>query len=363
MKRKIVTIIGARPQFIKAATVSNVFKSMERVEEVIVHTGQHFDHNMSSVFFDQMGIPKPDYYLNIKSKLHGDMTGRMLVEVEKILLKEKPDWVLVYGDTNSTLAGALAASKLNIPLAHIEAGLRSFNTEMPEEINRILTDRISQKLFCPTKNAKKNLEKEGFGQFFCDLKVSGDVMYDAALHFSKFDPIESSVKKILEEKKSFVLVTCHRAENTNDIEKLGNIITALNKISEKHRVVFPLHPRTKNMLEKFNLSLSFEVIDPVSYIDMLNLLKHCSLVLTDSGGLQKEAYFFEKFCLTMRDETEWVELVELGVNSLIGSNTENILKEFENKKDFSKKEKFPKNKIYGNGESSFCIAKDIFPTL
>ncbi|MAM30001.1 MAG: UDP-N-acetylglucosamine 2-epimerase (non-hydrolyzing) [Flavobacteriaceae bacterium] len=349
---KLVTIIGARPQFIKAAAVSNSIKNHNTeaknniIQEVIVHTGQHFDLNMSNVFFDEMKIPKPDYLLNINSLSHGAMTGRMLEEIETVLKKEKPDWVLVYGDTNSTLAGALAASKLHIKVAHVEAGLRSFNMKMPEEINRILTDRISSLLFCPTETAVNNLEKEGYNKWNNRIVKSGDVMLDAALFFA-----EHSKKPQFKIPENFILCTIHRAENTDDLSRLTSIIAALNIIAEEQTIILPLHPRTKKILINNSISISSNItlIPPVGYLEMVYLLNNCSLVMTDSGGLQKEAFFFSKFCLTMRDETEWVELVENEANHLVGANKDLIISTYRRTKDF--KGNFDKP-LYGKGDAS-----------
>lgn len=354
---KIVTIIGARPQFIKAAAISNAILAHNQnnpvvpIKEVIVHTGQHFDSNMSAVFFDEMQIPKPDYLLNINSLGHGAMTGRMLEEIEKILIEEKPDYVLVYGDTNSTLAGALAASKLHIKVAHVEAGLRSFNMKMPEEINRILTDRISTLLLCPSDTAVNNLQNEGFEHFKSKVLNVGDVMYDTTLHFSKMAKEPS-----IELPERFILATVHRAENTNDINNLKEIVAAFNTIAAEIPVVLPIHPRTKNILEKQNIEISDRVllIPPVGYLEMLYLLNHCQLVMTDSGGLQKEAYFSKKYCITLREETEWVELVDNGVNQLVGASESKIIKAFNEAKQL--KPNF-ENHFYGDGRASFKIIK------
>jgi UDP-GlcNAc3NAcA epimerase len=325
---KVTTILGARPQFIKAATVSRELKKAG-VKEIIVHTGQHFDENMSDVFFKEMDIPTPDYHLDINNLGHGTMTGRMLEKIEEVLIMAKPDLVLVYGDTNSTLAGALAASKLHIPVAHVEAGLRSFDMKMPEEVNRILTDRISKYLFCPTDAAVNNLKKEGFDGFDCNISKPGDVMYDAVLYYR--DKARST-SKILAAKNltrgKFVLSTLHRAENTNNVERLRSICSALNEIHSTLPVVLPLHPRTSNYLKSNNIELSVHVIEPASYFDMLTLLENCKIVLTDSGGLQKEAYFFGKFCITLRDQTEWVELVEAGANLIAGADRQKIVNGF-----------------------------------
>jgi UDP-GlcNAc3NAcA epimerase len=314
---KILTIIGARPQFIKASVVSRAIQQAEGIEEIILHTGQHFDANMSDVFFNQLGIPKPDIQLDIHGGSHGEMTGRMLVEIERALLEHKPDRVLVYGDTNSTLAGALAAAKLHIPVAHVEAGLRSFNMDMPEEINRILTDQISDMLFCPTTTAVNNLKNEGFGSKPVKVMQVGDVMQDAALLFAAKAVAPGGGG--LPEK--FVLATLHRAENTDNPERLANIVAALNEIHAKQSpVVLPLHPRTRKLIAEQGLSLDVHIIDPVGYFEMVWLLDHCDLVLTDSGGVQKEAFFFGRACVTMRDQTEWVELIEAGANELVGAN-------------------------------------------
>ncbi len=353
---KVITVLGARPQFIKAATVSRAFKEVG-VEEIIIHTGQHFDRNMSEVFFKEMDIPKPHYNLEINGLGHGAMTGRMLEQVENVLLKEKPDCVLVYGDTNSTLAGALAAVKLHIPVAHVEAGLRSFEMKMPEEINRVLTDRISHYLFCPTSTAVKNLKKEGFDGFLSEIMLSGDVMYDAVLYYKKGIKEKSSVIQSLGlTSQRFVLATIHRAENTDDPKRLETICQALNEINKTAKVILPLHPRTKALLAKSNLRLDFNPTDPVGYFDMLALLDKCDLVLTDSGGLQKEAYFFAKHCITLRDQTEWVELVEAGANQIVGANYELIITGALTK--IGKVVSTDKS-LYGDGNAAFKIAEKI----
>ena len=284
---KLVTVIGARPQFVKAAVVSNAIKKHKGVKEVMVHTGQHFDANMSDIFFNQMKMNKPDYMLDINSSGHGEMTGKMLIEIEKVLISECPDCLIVYGDTNSTLAGALAAAKLHVPVVHIEAGLRSYNLRMPEEINRILTDRISSILFCPTEQSKDNLLKEGYNDIDCDIIVTGDVMYDAAVVYSRFEPEDKLVKQISAGEEDFVLATIHRADNTDSKDKLKKIFSQLDKICMHQKVVMPLHPRTKKAMHKYGITTQVQCIDPVGYVDMLHLLKSCSLVITDSGGLQK----------------------------------------------------------------------------
>lgn len=317
---KIVTVIGARPQFIKAATVSRVVRQRPDVREVIVHTGQHYDANMSAVFFGELDIPEPDFNLGIGGSLHGAMTGRQLEGIEGVLLKEKPDWVLVYGDTNSTLAGALAAAKLHIPVAHVEAGLRSFNRRMPEEINRVLTDHCADLLFAPTETAVRNLEREGVDG--CKVQLVGDVMYDAALYYGKrAEARRSLLGRLGLVGGDYVLVTVHRAENTDDPARLRNIAQALVELAKETSLVFPLHPRTKGAFADAGLTGLLEgagvsLLDPVGYLEMVLLEKHAALVLTDSGGVQKEAYFHEVPCVTLRDETEWVELVEAGWNQL-----------------------------------------------
>jgi UDP-GlcNAc3NAcA epimerase len=322
---KILTIVGARPQFIKASALSRAL-SLLGVQEVLVHTGQHFDDNMAEIFFRELEIPVPMYNLGIHSLMHGAMTGRMMEEIERVLLIEKPSVVVVYGDTNSTLAGALAAVKLHIPVAHVEAGLRSYDMKMPEEINRIITDRISSFLFCPTKNAVKNLMREGFDGFPTRIENTGDVMFDIALHYGKNSASKSQV--ISQHQlggKPFVLATLHRQENTDDIPRLSSILEALNLLSSSFDVVLPLHPRTRRIIENENIRLKFKPIEPLGYFDMVELLKNCSFVLTDSGGVQKEAYFFKRHCLIARDETEWTELVDLGYNFLAGADTGKIV--------------------------------------
>lgn len=318
---KIITVIGARPQFIKAAAVSN--KLRKNHEEVLVHTGQHYDNNMSDIFFDELGIPKPNYNLNIGSGNHGYQTGNMLIELESLYLKEKPDLVLVYGDTNSTLAGALAASKLLIPIAHIEAGLRSFNMKMPEEQNRVLTDHISKYLFAPTDTAIKNLKNENITE---NVFNTGDVMFDAIKLF-KEKALETSTVLIDNNisPNEYILSTIHRAENTNDINRLKNIINALNECEKN--IVLPLHPRTHKFIKDYGLTINdnIKIIAPVGYLDMINLENNSQKIVTDSGGVQKEAYFLQKPCITMRDETEWIETVENGWNIVVGSNKEKIL--------------------------------------
>ncbi|MDC9581150.1 UDP-N-acetylglucosamine 2-epimerase (non-hydrolyzing) [Xenorhabdus sp. PR6a] len=351
--KKIITIIGARPQFIKASVVSDALKKNKKIQEIIIHTGQHFDSNMSDIFFNELTIPMPDYTLNIHSSSHGEMTANMLIEIEKILILEKPKAVIVYGDTNSTLAGALAASKLHIPIIHIEAGLRSFNMGMPEEINRILTDNVSSILFCPTETAVNNLQKEGFSSRQVKIINVGDVMEDSALYFSQLAKKPSEFKSM----KNFILATLHRAENTDNKNRLSEIVNALNHIHKNiYPVVLPLHPRTNKMLKQHKLHLDVHLIEPVGYLQMLWLLQNTNLVITDSGGLQKEAFFFKKPCVTVRDQTEWIELIELGVNTLSDTKSENIIKAV---KGFINTDIRYINSIYGGGTAAKKIANEI----
>jgi len=315
---KVLSIVGARPQFIKAAAVSRVLRAEPGVQEVLVHTGQHYDDNMSRVFFEELEIPEPDYHLGIGGGTHGQNTGRMLEAIERGLLKEQPDWVLVYGDTDSTLAGALAAVKLHIPVAHVEAGLRSFNRRMPEEINRVLTDHASDLLFAPTETAVQNLLREGILEN--KIHLVGDVMYDAALYYgAKAEQKSEILKRLGLSPKGYVLATVHRVENTDDPGRLGAILEALAEVHRELPVVFPVHPRTRKRAEAFGLGGYLErvlAIEPVGYLDMVMLEKSARLIATDSGGVQKEAFFYRVPCVTLRGETEWVELVELGWNRL-----------------------------------------------
>ncbi|AKV95085.1 UDP-N-acetylglucosamine 2-epimerase [Marinobacter sp. CP1] len=347
-----MTIIGARPQFIKASVVSRAIQEVRGLEEIVLHTGQHFDANMSDVFFNQLNIPRPDIQLDIHGGNHGEMTGRMLIEIEQALLEHKPDRVLVYGDTNSTLAGALAAAKLHIPVAHVEAGLRSFNMRMPEEINRILTDQISDLLFCPTDTAVKNLENEGFEVKSAKVVQSGDVMQDAALMFAEKAIAPTNVLP-----ETFILATLHRAENTDCPRRLASIVNALNKTHrEKAPVVLPLHPRTRNLIAQQGLTLDIHIIDPVGYFEMVWLLDHCQLVLTDSGSVQKEAFFFGKACVTMRDQTEWVELVDVGANELVGADESRIFEAAE--RNLGRRIQ-DSDQLYGGGEASNRIVREL----
>lgn len=350
---KILTIVGARPQFIKAAPVSRTLR--RRCTEILLHTGQHYDSGMSDVFFDELDLPKPDYNLAVGSGSHAAQTAQILVGVEETCLRERPDRVLVYGDTNSTLAGALAAAKLQIPVAHVEAGLRSFNRRMPEEINRIATDRISSLLFCPTTTAVGNLRAEGIER---GVHLVGDVMYDSIL---AFDPMPDHNRGVLDRlglaRRGYLLATVHRASNTDDPTALAAILGALGDLDET--VVFPVHPRTEKALGALGIGRgadllsrgSLRLIDPVGYIDMLVLERNARLILTDSGGIQKEAYFFRVPCLTLRDETEWTETVEAGWNCLVGADRQRILRAV---REFSPDG--PQPAIFGDGRASEAIA-------
>ena len=341
---KVLTILGARPQFVKAGNISRELLKHSNIKEVIVHTGQHYDTNMSNIFFEELKIPRPDYFLGIGGKSHGAMTGQMIEKVEEVVLKEKPDWILVYGDTNSTLAGAIVASKLHIKLAHVEAGLRSFNMKMPEEVNRILTDRISTVLFCPTDSAVQNLKNEGYDKFDCTVIRSGDVMQDGAEYYRNL-----AVKpEKFQIKENYILSTIHRAENTDNIDRLISIIDALHEINKREQVIVPLHPRTKKIIEENNVHLEFTVIEPVGYLEMVWLIDNSTLIMTDSGGLQKEAFFFKKPCVTLRDETEWVELIENKFNILVGANKNKILEGYNNR-NFNSNFNLD---LYGGGKAS-----------
>jgi UDP-GlcNAc3NAcA epimerase len=358
---KIITVVGARPQFIKAAPVSRAIERHNghggelRISEILVHTGQHYDYNMSQVFFDQLKIPKPHYHLGVGSGKHGEMTGAMLSAIEEILINEKPDWVMVYGDTNSTLAGALAASKLFIPIIHIEAGLRSFNRRMPEEINRLLTDHLASLLFCPTDTAVTNLRQEGITK---NVVKVGDVMYDAFLFNKEILEKESTILPDLKlTPNSYCLCTVHRQENTDDHQKLKNIFKAFQALArEECPFIVPLHPRTrKSFLSGEDgqiFSPHVKIISPVSYLEMVSLELHARVILTDSGGIQKEAYFAGVPCVTLREETEWVETVVGGWNYLAGADTKSIMKAFDKAISFRSG---TKPELYGNGNASQLI--------
>ncbi|SDT96818.1 non-hydrolyzing UDP-N-acetylglucosamine 2-epimerase [Desulfobacula phenolica] len=383
---KIATIIGARPQFIKAAAVSRAIIKKndslplsEKIIEIIIHTGQHYDENMSGIFFSELKIPEPDYNLNIGSGSHGEQTGRMMAEVENVLIQEKPDFIIVYGDTNSTLAASLAAVKLHIPSVHVESGLRSHNRLMPEEINRIVTDEISNFLFCPTITAVENLAKDGIGS---EEKINliynfnrqhvflvGDVMYDSILFNVKLAEQKS---KILMDKAidsgDYLLATLHRAENTDDPEKLKQVLVAFDKmVSQGEKIIFPMHPRTKKYINDLELSYKIKtpgpdsnirIIDPVGYLDMLMLEKNAKAVFTDSGGVQKEAFLLGVPCITLRDETEWVETVQAGWNILTGADSEKILRAYsvmaESDKQSAPFSEFLNEDVSGNNSKSDC---------
>lgn len=318
--KQIVSIVGARPQFVKAAMLSRSVRRYCR--EILIHTGQHYDVDMSDVFFQELDIPAPDFCLAVGSGAHGEQTGRMLEKIESVLQKVKPDWVLVYGDTNSTLAGALAAAKLNIPVVHVEAGLRSFNRKMPEEINRVLTDHISNLLFCPSVTAATNLRKEGIAT---GIHVVGDVMTDVlAMALERAKPREKRRERYGVQANHYLIATIHRAENTDDPYRLHEILSALNSISED--VIFPVHPRTARRMDclGFTPGPQLYLVPPVGYLDMVSLMEGARLVLTDSGGAQKEAYWLGIPCITLRDETEWVETAETRWNRLVGANAGRI---------------------------------------
>jgi UDP-N-acetylglucosamine 2-epimerase len=350
VRMKIVSVIGARPQFIKAAAVSRVLRSAPGVSEILVHTGQHYDENMSDIFFRQLSIPEPDYNLGVGSGSHAWQTGEMLKGVEEILLKERPDWTLVYGDTNSTAAGALAATKLHIPVAHVEAGLRSFNRLMPEEINRIVTDRISDLLFAPTPTAVANLRHEGLEK---QTVFTGDVMYDSVLFYR--DMVISGGNKYATAglPRNFLLATIHRAENTDNLNNLKNIFAAFDQTGIP--VVLPIHPRTAKLVRtEIKVPSNVQIIEPVGYLEMLWLTMNSAKVLTDSGGLQKEAYFLGRQCITMRTETEWVETMHDGWNIVTGPDTEKIIAAA-----LSPVPSAPRRNDFGDGKSAEIISKTL----
>jgi UDP-N-acetylglucosamine 2-epimerase len=354
---KIVSIVGARPQFIKAAPVSKVLYAAGH-QEFMVHTGQHYDHDMSQIFFKELGLPEPDINLGVGSGSHGKQTGQMLIGIEEVLQAEKPDWMLVYGDTNSTLAGALAAVKLHIPLAHVEAGLRSFNRQMPEEHNRVLTDHCADLLFCPTQTAVDNLAREGLTN---DVYWVGDTMYDAVLQFAEIARRRSAILRDLGlEPKEYLLATVHRPYNADDPQKLGEILKAFDECGEM--VIFPVHPRTRARMAELNLlngspakNHKLRLIDPVGYLDMLMLEQNARLILTDSGGMQKEAYFFGVPCITLRPETEWVETVEARWNVLIDVESKRMVDAI-NDFDLPKEPPLP---IFGDGQAASKIVQHL----
>ena len=374
---KIVTIIGARPQIIKAAALSRVIKNnfSDKIKEVIVHTGQHYDDNMSQVFFDELGIPSPDYNLGVGSGKHGAQTAKMIEGIEEILIKENPDYLVVYGDTNSTLAGAIAASKIHIPIAHIEAGLRSFNKAMPEEINRICCDHCSTMLFSPTLTGYNNLINEGFNPenkktFTADnpgIYHCGDVMYDNSLFFGSTDNRQRTTD--IFQKDDYILCTIHRNNNTDEPKRLNAIVRALIKLSEEKDIIIPLHPRTKKLLnvnldsatyDTFINNSRIHITEPVSFLEMISLEKNASLVLTDSGGVQKEAYFFKKPCIIMRSETEWKEIVEVGAAIIADADEERIIEAYHHFKDNDAIE-FPE--IFGDGRAAEFICNELISNI
>ena len=345
---RVVTVVGARPQFIKAAPVSRVLR--QRHTEVLVHTGQHYDENMSAVFFAELDLPQPDVNLGVGSGSHGAQTAAMLAGIEHVLLAEKPDWVLVYGDTNSTLAGALAAAKLHMPVAHVEAGLRSFNRAMPEEINRVLTDHVSDLLFCPSQTAVDNLAHEGIVR---GVHLVGDVMADALAYAAERAQSHSDILQRLGlSEKDFLLATVHRAENTDDPARLRAILEAFAALDEL--IVFPVHPRTQARIAALNLKSKIQnlkFIDPVGYLDMVRLEQAARMILTDSGGIQKEAYWLGVPCVTLRDETEWVETVQTGWNYLVGAGLQRIVRAV---RTFAIPDQHPA--LYGDGKAAMrCI--------
>ncbi len=356
---KIMTIIGARPQFIKAATVSREISTRDNIDEYLVHTGQHYDENMSQIFFNEMDIPEPDKNLAIGSASHGEQTAHMLITLEQEMLEQKPNSVLVYGDTNSTLAGAVAAAKLNIPVCHVEAGLRSFNRAMPEEINRILTDHASSLLFAPTQTALQRLQTEGLPSDICFM--SGDVMLDAAMYYRDKAELNSTILQTLRvNPDSYLLATIHRAENTDDPQRLERIISELDNAAKQHTIILPLHPRTQAKLKQHNLThQNIHIIEPVGYLDMVMLEAHSSLIVTDSGGVQKEAFFHHKPCITLRTETEWIELVEGGYNTLFPPVLENnnVLADIVNQR-LNQSLNFDQP-LYGQGRSAKYIVEKI----
>jgi UDP-N-acetylglucosamine 2-epimerase len=375
---KIVTIVGARPQFIKVAAVRRAILSFnrsrsrekEKISEILVHTGQHYDTLMDKVFFEELSLPRPDYHLGVGSGSHAVQTGKMLECIERVVGKEKPEIAIVFGDTNSTLAGALAAAKLNIPVAHVEAGLRSYRRSMPEEINRLLTDHVSTVLFCPTVQAVRNLSKEGIrnGEKTV-VKNVGDVMYDSILFYSQIAETKSTILHDLNlfnpqsaiRNPQYYLATLHRAENTDNPERLKSILRALKEIGKDFPVVLPLHPRTKKMIEVHRLlteTQGIKLIAPLSYFDMLRLEKNAKAILTDSGGVQKEAYWFRVPCITLRDETEWMETIRSGWNVLVGTESDRIVKEAKPKKG----KRLPPSKtgIFGDGKASEKIVQVLY---
>ena len=347
---KIASIVGVRPQFVKASVVSKQLRKEH--EEVLVHTGQHYDYKMNNVFFSELNIPEPEYFLGIGSGSHGYQTGEMLKKIEEVLIKEEPDLVLTYGDTNSTLAGALAAAKLHIKTAHVESGLRSFDRSMPEEINRILTDHCSDLLFCPTKNAVDNLRKEGITT---NVHLTGDVMADSLLYNKEIAETRSTILSDLDlNSKEYAVATIHRASNTDNKENLTNIVDAFSQLDET--IIFPVHPRTQKLLKEYglyeSLSSSVKLVEPLGFLDFIKLMAHSKMILTDSGGIQKEAYILKVPCITLRENSEWVETIEDGWNVLVGTDKEKI---FQAVNSFHPSLKLHKDR-FGNGDAAEKIA-------
>ncbi len=373
---KIVTVIGARPQIIKAAALSRAIRQhfSEEISEVIVHTGQHYDENMSQVFFDELKIPQPDYNLGVGSASHGVQTARMIEGIEEILLKENPDYLVLYGDTNSTLAGAIAASKIHVPIVHIEAGLRSFNKSMPEEINRICCDHCSSMLFSPTATGYKNLINEGFNpdnkkRFTSDnpgIYHCGDVMYDNSKYFANIADQNSKVLETTNLKNTdYLLCTIHRDNNTDQAERLNSIFNALLKISEEKTVVLPLHPRTSKLLgvnlekglySKITDNKNIKILPPASFLDMIMLERHADMIVTDSGGVQKEAFFYNKPCLILRSETEWSEIVECGAAIITDADENTIIESYNN---FTNNPPHNYPDIFGDGHAAEFICQEL----
>ena len=380
--KKIITVIGARPQIIKAAAISRAIKNnfSDKILEVIVHTGQHYDENMSQLFFEELEIPFPNFNLNVGSGSHGEQTAKMLEGLENIYMQEKPDAVIVYGDTNSTIAGALAASKIHIPVIHIEAGLRSFNKAMPEEINRIACDHMSTLLFTPSETGHRNLLNEGIKNEHNEaasidnpkIYLCGDIMYDNSLYFSAVSEQKSKILKELDiAKNDFILCTIHRDTNTDDTANLNAIFRALLRIQKTSnlKIVLPLHPRTKeklnshldeNLLTELNQNKNFKIIPPTGFLDIISLQKNARLIITDSGGLQKEAFFFQKPCIILREQTEWIEIVENGNAMIAGADEQKIGKCFE---QLMKKTNFTYPNLYGDGNAANFICKKITEEL
>ncbi len=354
---KVLTVIGARPQFIKAGPVSASFRKLG-IAETVVHTGQHYDHSMSQVFFDELGLDPPQINLNVGSGTHGIQTGAMLSALDPILCSEKPDWVLVYGDTNSTLAGALSAAKLHIPVAHVEAGLRSFNKAMPEELNRIVADSLADLLFAPTEVGVANLRAEGVATQ--RIQMVGDVMYDAALMYGQLAEQRSTLNRLGLTRKEFALATIHRAENTDNQTRLLAIVEGLIQASKSLNIIWPVHPRTRKMLISSNLEARLArhitLAEPLGYLDMLQLERNAAVIVTDSGGVQKEAFFFQVPCVTLRDETEWTELIDLGWNSLCPpTDAATISAAILSRKNVSGRTGSP----YGDGHAAARIAESL----